>query len=233
MASENPPQTITTKTQEKTILESVMETMVEESVQVIKSEPSVSIPNSEPTQNLNPGASEQPSSSSQIQIPDQPPVNILESDYLEDQLVELHEEMHTLVLLKRIPTLPVAYEDQWSSVKSKAFDLINAVAKKCCHIQAHAMRRHLHNLHSSQQPTSKLLYLANAPFYAESEYVSRESKVFKMLKQKVLRQQEESKAREEYLLQRQLALEETVKKQSEDIQRLMALIHQQQPQPNP
>jgi len=30
-----------------------------------------------------------------------------------------------------------------------------------------------------------------------------------------------------------LALEETVKKQSEDIQRLMALIQQQQPQPNP
>jgi len=54
-----------------------------------------------------------------------------------------------------------------------------------------------------------------------------------MLKQKVLRQQEESKAREEYLLQRQLALEETVRKQSEDIKRLMALIQQQQPQPNP
>jgi len=111
MASENHPQTITTKTQEKTIPKSVMETVVEESVQVIESEPSVSIPNSEPTQNLNPSASDQPSSSSQIQIPDQPPVNILESDYLEDQLVEFHEEMQTLVLLRRIPTLPVAYED--------------------------------------------------------------------------------------------------------------------------
>jgi len=210
-----------------------METVVEESVQVIESEPSVSIPNYKPTHNLNPGVSDQPSSSSQIQIPDQPSVNILESDYLEDQLVELHEEMQTLVLLRRIPTLPVAYEDQCSSVKSKACDIIDAVAKKCCRIQANAMRRHLHNLHSSQQPISKLLYLANAPFYSESEYVSRETKVFKMLKQKVLRQQEESKAREEYLLQRPLALEETVKKQSEDIQRLMALIQQQQPQPNP
>jgi len=88
-----------------------METVVEESVQVIESEPSVSVSNSEPTQNLNPGASDQPSSSSQIQIPDQPPVNILESDYLEDQLVEIHEEMQTLVLLRRTLTLPVAYED--------------------------------------------------------------------------------------------------------------------------
>jgi len=83
------------------------------------------------------------------------------------------------------------------------------------------------------------LYLANAPFYSESDYVSREVKVFKMLKQKVLKQQEESKAREDSLLQRQLALEETVKqqselpkKQSEDINRMMALIQQQQ-QPNP
>ena len=53
-----------------------------------------------------------------------------------------------------------------------------------------------------------------------------------MLKQKVVKQQEESKAREDYLLQRQMALEETVRKQSEDIQCLMALIQQQQPQPN-
>jgi len=60
-----------------------------------------------------------------------------------------------------------------------------------------------------------------------------------MLKQKVLKQQEECKAREDSLLQRQLALEETVKqqtellkKQSEDINRMMALIQQQQ-QPNP
>ena len=56
-----------------------------------------------------------------------------------------------------------------------------------------------------------------------------------MLKQKVLKQQEEAKVREEHLLQRQLALEETVRQQSEDIKRLMALVQQQQqpPQPNP
>ena len=92
------------------------------------------------------------------------------------------------------------------------------------------MRRRLQESHSSPQLQSKPLYLANAPFYAESEYVTRDSKVFKMLKQ-----QEEAKAREEHLLQRQLALEETVRQQSEDIKRLMALVQQQQqqPQPNP
>jgi len=106
-------------------------------------------------------------------------------------------------------------------------------------IQAAALKRHLRILHSSEQSTRPLLYLANAPFYAESDYVSREAKVFKMLKEKVLKQQEESKARDNYLFQRQIALEETVKqqsellkKQSEDITRMMTFIQQQQ-QPNP
>ena len=64
--------------------------------------------------------------------------------------------------------------------------------------------------------------------------------MFKMLKQKVVKQQEESKAREDSLLQRQIALEETVKqqaeltkKQSEDFAKLMVLFHQQQQKPNP
>jgi len=75
------------------------------------------------------------------------------------------------------------------------------------------------------------MYLANTPFYPESDYVSREAKVFKMLKEKLLKQHEESKARENYLLQRQFVLEETVKQQSEDINRMMAFIQQQQPNP--
>ena len=207
--------------------------MAKESVQVIESEPTVSVSNSEPTQNLKPCDSDQPSSSSQILTFDQPPINILDSDYLEEQLVEINEEMQNMVLLRKTPFLPLAYKDRWFAIKDRAFDLIDAAAKKCCRIQAYAMKRHMQELHSSQQLPCKPLYLTNAPFYAESEYVTRDSKVFKMLKQKVLKQQEESKAREEYLLQRQLTLEETVKKQSEDIQRLMALIQQQQPQPNP
>jgi len=165
--------------------------VAKESVQVIESEPFVSVSNSEPTQNLKPCDSDQPSSSSQIQTLNQPPINILEPDYLEDQLVEINDEMQTLVLLRKTPFLPFAYQEKWSAVKNRAFDLINDVAKKCCRIQAHAMKCRMQDLHSSQQLPSKLLYLTNAPFYVESEYVTRESKVFKMLKQKVLKQQEE------------------------------------------
>jgi len=150
--------------------------------------------------------------------------------------------MQDLVQLRRVPTLSVDYEDQWSTLKSKASELINVVSQKCCRIQAAALRRHLRILHLAEQAKVPLLYLANAPFYSELDYVSRDAKVFKMLKQKVLKQKEESKAREDSLLQRQLALEETVKqqaellkKQFEDITRIMALIQQQQQQqqPNP
>ena len=62
-----------------------------------------------------------------------------------------------------------------------------------------------------------------------------------MLKQKVMKQEEESKAREDFLLQRHLALEETVKqqaevikKQAEDFAKLVALLqHQQNKETNP
>jgi len=147
--------------------------------------------------------------------------------------------MKALVQLRKVHTLSVDYEYQWASLKSKASELIDVVSKKCLRIQAAALKRHLRSLHSSEESSSPLLYLANAPFYAESDHVSREAKVFKMLKEKVLKQQEESKARENYLIQRQIALEETVKqqlellkKQSEDISRMMTFIQQQQ-QSNP
>jgi hypothetical protein len=146
--------------------------------------------------------------------------------------------MQALVQLRRVPTLFVDYEDRWKSLKSKASKLLDVVSKKCLKIQAAAVRRHLKNMHLAEQARGPIFYLANEPFYSESEYVSREAKVFKMLKQRMIKQQEESKAREDSLLQRQLALEEMVKqqsellkKQSEDITRMMGLIQQQQPNP--
>ena len=78
---------------------------------MIESETSVSIPDSEPTQNLTLSASDQPSSSSQIQILDQPPINILESEFIEAELLKISEEMQALVQLRRVPTLSVDYED--------------------------------------------------------------------------------------------------------------------------
>jgi len=99
---------------------------------------------------------------------------------------------------------------------------------------------HLRALHLAAKAKAPLLYLANASFYPESDYLSREAKVLKLLKQKVMKQEEESKAREDFLLQRHLALEETVrqqaeviKKQAEDFEKLVALLKQQNKETNP
>ena len=95
-----------------------------------ESEPSVSILDSEPVQILTLSSSDQPSSSSHIQILEQPPINILESKYIEAELLKISKEMQDLVQLRRVPTLSVDYEDQWSTLKSKASELINVVESK-------------------------------------------------------------------------------------------------------
>ena len=143
--------------------------------------------------------------------------------------------MQDLVHLRRVPTLSVDYEDQWASLKNRAFELLDAVSQKCIRIQAAEVKRHLRALHLAAKAKAPLLFLENAPFHPESDYLSTEAKVLKMLKQKVIKQEEESKAREDFLLQRHLALEETVKqqaevikKQAEDFEKLETLFKQQQ-----
>ena len=200
------------------IPEPVVETVVHESVQVTESEPSVTIivsePTQKPTQNSTLTTNDQPSSSSSspsIQTLEQPPPNLLESEYIEAELLQISKEMQELLKLRKAPTLSIVYEDRWATLKTRASDLLNSVSQKCIRIQATVVKRYFQVVHSAEETQAPLLFLANAPFYPESNYVSREAKMFKLLKQKVLKQQEDSKAREDLLLQRQLALEATLK----------------------
>ena len=119
--------------------------------------------------------------------------------------------MQELVKLRKAPTLSIVYEERWATLKTRASDMLNSVSQKCIRIQAAAVKRYFKAVDSTEETQAPLLFLANAPFYLESDYVSREAKMFKLLKQKVLKQQEEAKAREDLLLQRQLALEATLK----------------------
>ena len=190
------------------IPEPVVETVVIESVQVTESEPYVSITVYEPTQNLpSLTTNDQPSSSPSIQILDQPPPNLLESEYIEAELLQISKEMQELVNLRKDPTLSIVYEDRWATMKTRASDLLNSVSQKCIRIQAAAVKRYFKVVHSAEETQAPPLFLANAPL--------------KLLKQKVLKQQEESKAREDFLLQRQLALEATLKQQTTLIEKLM------------
>jgi len=107
------------------IPEPVVETVVTESVLVTESEPSVSIPVSEPTQNLTLTTDDQPSSSSPpIQILEQPPTNILDSEFIEAELLKISKDMQNLVQLRKVPKLSIDYEDQWATLKTRASDML-------------------------------------------------------------------------------------------------------------
>jgi len=101
-----------------------------ESVQVTESEPSVSITVSEPTQNPTLTTNSQPSlsTSPSIQTLEQPPPNLLESEYIEAELLQISKDMQKLVQLRRAPTLSIAYEDQWATLKNRASDMPNSVS---------------------------------------------------------------------------------------------------------
>jgi len=136
-------------------------------------------------------------------------------------MLQINKDMQRLVQLRRAPTLSVAYEDQWATLKTRASELLNTVNQKCIKIQAAAVKHYFSTVHSAEEDQAPLLYLANAPYFQESDYMSREAKLFKLLKQKVLKQQEDAKVREDLLLQRQSALEAALKEQAALIEKLM------------
>ena len=85
---------------------------------------------------------------------------------------------------------------------------------------------HFSNVHTVEDQ-APLLYLANTPYFPELDYMTRDAKMFKLLKQKVVKQQEDAKAREDLLLKKQLELEAALRKQAALIEQLM------NKQPNP
>jgi hypothetical protein len=93
--------------------------------------------------------------------------------------------MHTLIQLRRVPTLSLDYEAKWASLKNRASELIDNISKKCIRTQAATVRRLLMNLQQVEPARGPVLCLANEPFYPESEYTWREEKVFKTLKKKL------------------------------------------------
>jgi len=174
---------------QKTIPEPVVETVVPESVLVTESDQTVTITVSEqiqtPTQpqptaitNDQPSSS---SSSSSIQTITQTPPNILKSEFLEAGMLEINNELQRLVHLKRSPTFKIAYQEQWVTLKNRASELLNVVSQKCIKIHIAASMHFVSNVHivENQPP---LLYLANTPHFPESEYLTREARIFKLLK---------------------------------------------------
>ena len=99
----------------------------------------------------------------------------------------------------------MAYQEQWDSLQTRVSELLSFLSQKCKKIHKVAAMHYATLVHfvEGQDP----LLLANTPFFPSSEYFTREGRLFKQFKQSVQKQQEEAKAREDELLQKQLALE--------------------------
>jgi len=164
---------------------------------------------------------DQPSSSSStIQTITQTPPNILKSEFLEAEMLEINNELQRLVHLRRSPTLKIAYQEQWVSLKNRASELLNVVSQKCIKIHTVASMHIVSNVHIVEDQ-APLMYIANTPHFLELEYLTREARIFKLLKQKIVKQQEEAKEREDLLLQKQLELEAALKSKEALIAQLM------------
>jgi len=203
--------------------EPVVETVVPESVQVTESEPSVTItvsePNQKPTNNQTVVTNDQPSSST-IQTTTSTNPHLLKSEYLEAEMQELSAELQRMVQLRRSSTLKVAYQERWATLKDRASELLDLVSKKCIKIQEAANMHRISSMLLVEEDQAPL-FLANTPHFPESDYMTREGRLFKPFKERVKKDQEAAKAREDLLLQKQLELEAALKRQEALIAQLM------------
>jgi hypothetical protein len=178
----------------------------------------ITIPESNPVQDLSLSDSDQPSD---LETLEQPPLDILESDYIDDDLLKILSEIHHLVDQRRTIDLTNAYEEEWASVQKRATEMIEDVRNICIRIKEATVRRFMKDLKQSLRARGPRLLLANKPFFSEADYLTREARMFKLLRQKMAQQQQEAKARELELLQRQQSLEALVKKQAEQLEKMM------------
>jgi len=210
-------QTQTTRFPQKAIPEPVVETVVPESVQVTESEPSVAITVSEP---IKKPTNDQPSSSSTIQTTKTTNPHLLKSEVLESEVMNMHAELQRLVQLRRSSALTDDYQGRWASLKDRASEFLDTVSLKCIKIQQAANLHRIKPVHLIEEDPAPLL-LAYTPFYPKSEYLTREGRIVKQVREEAQKEKVVAKAREDLLLQKQLELEAAFKRQEALIAQLM------------
>ena len=135
-------------------------------------------------------------------------------------MMDLHAELQRLVQLRRSSALTDDYQERWASLKARAFELLDLVSLKCIKIQEAVNIHRIKSVHLLEEDPAPLL-LAYTPFYHKSEYMTREGRIVKLVREKAQQDQEAAKAREDLLLQKQLELEATLKRQEALIAQLM------------
>jgi hypothetical protein len=161
---------------------------------------------------------------SDLETLEQPPLDILESERIDNELLKIHSEMHGLVDQRRTIDLTNAYEEAWTSLQNRAAELIEAVKAKCIRIKEASVRRLMENLRQRFRVENPRLLLTNKSFFSEVDYMTREARMFKLLRQQMAKQQQEAKERELELLQKQQLLEDQLKQQAEEMERMRKLL---------
>ena len=151
---------------------------------------------------------------------------MLKSEFLDAELLAITSEVQRLVEQRRSPTLHLVYHEQWDSLQTRASNLLSFLSQKCNKIHEVAAMHYANLVHFVEEDQDPML-LANTPFFQASEYFSRERRLLKQYRQSAQKIREEYKAREDELLQKQLALEAAMKEKDDLIARLM----NQQPKP--
>jgi len=86
---------------------------VSEPIQTPTQPPSTAITNDQPS-----------SSSSTIQTLQQPPPNMLKSEFLDAELLAITAEVQRLVEHRRSPTLHLTYQEQWDTLQTGLLNLL-------------------------------------------------------------------------------------------------------------
>jgi hypothetical protein len=128
--------------------------------------------------------------------------------------------MHNLVDQRRTIDLTNAYEDSWTSLQNRAAEFIEDVKDKCIRSKEASVRKLMEHLKKSLRVRSPTLLLANKPFFSEMDYLTRDARMFKLLRQQMAKQQQEAREREQALLQRQQYLEEQLQKKIEEMEKM-------------
>ncbi|KEH23248.1 hypothetical protein MTR_7g071925 [Medicago truncatula] len=124
--------------------------------------------------------SDQPSTSNTTQTEPSPiPDHILESEYIEEQLIRLSDEIQALILRRTVPVPPIHYYDQWMDLQKSFDELLDQLRTKCVSSHSAMLKKLLDDMHEAakEKELNFVPLLDITPFYPEEEYITRAARI--------------------------------------------------------
>ncbi|RHN55346.1 hypothetical protein MtrunA17_Chr5g0416811 [Medicago truncatula] len=124
--------------------------------------------------------SDKPSTSHTTQTEPSPiPDHILESEYIEEQLIRLSDEIQALILRRTVPAPPIHYYDQWMDLQKSFDELLDQLRTKCVSSHSAMLKKLLDDMHEAakEKELSFVPLLDITPFYPEEEYITRAARI--------------------------------------------------------